>query len=174
MLRMLEKYLADNTILRLLDDRRIWDSLVINRRKPYTYRMFTQLGENRVCLHRFETCNEEEAFFHPHPWPGAFKILKGSYKMKIGHSKDRVSEPEDVADFILTAGSSYEIVNPLTWHSVVPLETTYTIMINGPAWENAHEQVRTTKGKDLGEMAYDELVEQIRFFRYNLGIEKDK
>jgi len=54
-----------------------WGSLVINRRKPHTYRVFRQFGEYRVCLHRFESCSEEEAFPHPHPWPGAFLLLKG-------------------------------------------------------------------------------------------------
>jgi len=43
-----------------------WDSLIINRRKPYTYRLFTQIDQDRICLHKFDTCLSEEAFFHPH------------------------------------------------------------------------------------------------------------
>ena len=60
----------------LMEDRTNWKSLVINRRKPFTYRAFYQLGDIRICLHRFEECDEHEAFYHPHPWPGALKCLK--------------------------------------------------------------------------------------------------
>jgi hypothetical protein len=86
--------------------------------------------------------------------------------MRIGHSPDRVSSPVAVADFIVTKGSSYEITSPLTWHSVTPLETTYTIMLNGPTWapEVAHKDVRTTKGKDLDKMPEDKLLDHLKIF----------
>lgn len=93
-------------------------------------------------------------------------ILKGSYRMRLGRSPDRESPPMPVADLILTAGSAYEITDPLTWHSVTPLETTYTIMLNGPTWtpEVAHKDVRTTKGKDLDKMPEDELLAHLKIF----------
>lgn len=165
-LDLLNQYLEDDTIFNLLQDRSKWDSLIVNRRKPHTYRVFTYVGENRICLHRFDVCDLHESFDHPHPWPGAFMILKGSYRMRIGHSPDRVSPPVPVADFILTEGSAYEIISPLTWHSVTPLETTYTIMLNGPTWgpDIAHKDVKTTKGKDLDKMPEDELLAHLKIF----------
>lgn len=144
-----------------------WSSLIINRRKPYTYRIFRQFGDLRLCLHKFDICDEHEAFRHPHPWPGAFRVLDGEYKMGLWLSKDRFdNEPTKVAETILRTGSSYEITNPLTWHSVVPLHETYTIMINSTPWnsETAHTSVRTTKGKDLDSLSETELKEQLKKF----------
>lgn len=128
-----------------------WEGLLINKRKPHTYRLFTQVGENRVCLHRFDACSESESLKHPHPWPGAFLVLNGSYRMWTGRSQDRVSPPADGPEFLLTPGSAYQITNPLDWHSVVPLEETWTVMINGPRWddESRHEKAPTTGGKGL-------------------------
>ncbi len=168
-LQMVVKLLPD-----LLDKREAWDSLIVNRRKPYTYRVFTNLvGYTnlshglRVCLHKFDTCHDHESFAHPHPWSGAFLLLQGKYKMTIGRSKDRTSPPDDVMTMILTPGSMYEITNPLTWHSVIPLETTYTIMVNGEPWsaDFAHKDVRTTKGKDLDKMPEDELIAHLAHFQ---------
>jgi hypothetical protein len=136
-----------------------WESLVINRRKPFTYRAHTQVDDLRVCLHRFEVCDEQEAFLHPHPWPGAFIILKGRYLMTVGKSPDRFTPPVEVAKFELSPGTKYTITDPLTWHSVTPLEECLTVMINGAPWaaDVAHTEVRTTKGKDLQAMTPDEL-----------------
>ncbi len=144
----------------LLNDKANWDSLIINRRKPHTYRVFTILPNGlRLCLHKFDPCCMDEAFLHPHPWPGAFILLEGSYRMKVGYSKSRTELPADVLEVILTKGCKYEIINPLTWHSVTPLEPVYTIMVNGEPWDEntAHVDVRTTKGKDLNKMPEGEL-----------------
>ena len=113
---------------KLLADSNNWDSLIVN---PWTFRVYSKLSNGmRVCLHRFEICHTHEAFPHPHPWPGAFLVLEGSYKMEIGHSLDRESPMLDVMTTVMGRWSAYEIVNPLTWCAVIPLETTYTIMVN--------------------------------------------
>jgi len=152
----------------LLSKTEKWESLVINRRKPYTYRVFTQLENGlRICLHKFESCDIHEAFSHPHPWPGAFIILKGSYLMKIGYSLDRTSPMLDVMSTKLNKWCEYEMTTPLSWHSVIPLETTYTVMVNGTPWDPdiAHSNVRTTKGKDLEKMPEKELKEHLNMFK---------
>lgn len=148
-------------------DGKDWDSLLINRRKPYTYRMFTSLPVGRLCLHKFDPCGDNEAFYHPHPWPGAFVILKGAYKMTVGLSPDRTSKPETVMESILHAGSFYQIDNPMTWHKIQPLTTTYTMMLNGMPWDAdyAHTEVRTTKGKDLGALDDTTKLKHLRHFR---------
>lgn len=155
---------------KLLRDEKIWDSLIINRRKPHTYRIFTQLGKYRVALHRFNPCDEHEAFIHPHPWAAAFYVLDGCYNMQLAYSKDRFSKPENVAKIKLDNRSAYEITNPLTWHSVIPITCTYTVMLNDEPWspEIAHTEVRTTKGKDLEKMEEIDLSHSLEYFEYLL------
>lgn len=170
MLEILNQVLKD--LPTYMQDVGNWDSLVINRRKPYTYRAFYKIGELRICLHRFEVCDEHEAFPHPHPWPAAFKILKGSYKMGLARSENRESPPLPVATTIMTAGSSYEIVDPMTWHTIQPIQECYTVMVNGLPWDKevTHKEVRTTKGKDLQSMSAQELADHFAVFNGLLGI----
>ncbi len=156
----------------LLNKPEVWDSLIVNRRKPHTYRVFTQLGDVRVCLHKFNACDRHEAFQHPHPWPGAFMVLHGAYRMWLGRSPDREAGPETVAETYLTEFSAYQIIDPLTWHSVIPETDTFTIMINGPAWDRdtvAHTKVRTTAGKDLDKMPEFELLNHLDNFKVLVG-----
>lgn len=166
MLDKLLNLITDGKIKTLLYDRGNWASLIVNKRKPYTYRVFTRFDDFRICLHKFDVCDTHESFFHPHPWPGAFVILEGKYKMKVGRSSDRTRPPKDVMTVILGKKSSYEIVEPLTWHSVIPLETSYSIMLNGLPWHKdiAHEKVVTTKGKDLDKMPETELFAHLQKF----------
>jgi len=154
----------------LIKDQSRWQSLVVNKRKPHTYRAFTYDGDNRICLHRFEPCSKNEVFAHPHPWPGAFLVLHGRYRHKVGYSPDLESSPTWHLDSILTPGSMYEIVDPQTWHFVQPLETCYSIMVNGPEWADGekHAKCVTTKGKDLKEMDEEELRNHLFWFHYLL------
>ena len=153
-----------------------WDSLLINRRKPHTYRVFTELENgSRICLHKFNVCDEHEAFEHPHPWPAAFVIMDGRYLMKFGQSLDRTSKPNHMENIIFSKFSCYEITNPLTWHAVIPLSDTYTIMINDKPWDadTAHTEVRTTKGKDLDKMPEHELRAFLGRFQIYLQLWKE-
>jgi len=156
----------------LLQDPNNFDSLIVNRRKPHTYRVFTHFNGYRICLHKFDVCDRHEAFLHPHPWPGAFAILLGSYEMEVGYSVSRTEKPNHVLKVVLLEGSRYEITSPLTWHSVTPLEPTYTVMVNGEPWdaETAHTDVRTTKGKDLDRMEPDKLLHHLKSFRLLLPL----
>jgi hypothetical protein len=156
----------------MLDDPPAWDSLIVNRRKPTTYRVFRFLADGvRVSLHKFDPCDRREAYPHPHPWPGAFALLEGSYRMWVGFTPDLESrEPITVTETVLTAGSRYEIVEPRTWHSVTPLEECWTVMVNGLPWrEQAHARAPTTTGKDLDKMPPDELAAHLAKFKSLLG-----
>ena len=152
----------------LLDDASGWDSLIVNRRKPSTYRVFRYLDNGlRVSLHKFDPCATHEAYPHPHPWPGAFTVLEGSYRMWVGFTPDLESrEPITVTETILTAGSRYEITEPRTWHSVTPLEECWTVMVNGLPWkEQANVRAPTMTGKDLGKMPPAELAAHLAKFK---------
>lgn len=171
MLEKLEK--AIHLLPSMLSKTEIWKSLVINRRKPTTYRVFTQLEDStRVCLHRFLPCDTHEAFYHPHPWPGAFLVLRGAYQMRLGYATGGTTDlkPVDVSQMLLTTGSRYEIVDPDVWHSVAPVCETYTIMVNDAPWDADHvsEGVRTTANKDLGVLPEHELVHALNMFSYLL------
>jgi len=79
-----------------IDDVDKWDSLIVNRREPHTYRAFMYVGEDRICLHRFASCNGSDVFRHPHPWPSRIWVLDGIYRMWMGSSPSLAEEPQDV------------------------------------------------------------------------------
>jgi len=83
-------------------------------------------------------------------------VLRGRYIHSVGVSPDLVSQPELVYQQEVGPYSPYSITDPKIWHSVQPLQTTYTIMVNGAPFENPHVSVRTTKGKDLKTMSNKE------------------
>lgn len=183
-----------NTILYLLPSMVLdvdrWSSLIVNRRKPHTYRVWTMEGDLRICLHRFELCEPEEAFAHPHPWPAAFKVLEGHYRQKLWMSSSRTADKarRPAVDMIAGPGYEYSIENPLTWHNVQPIvlpdhvphkavgiypPSAFSVMVNGKPWpkEGAHEQAPTTAGKDLDRMTQGELENHLGVFGELLGVE---
>jgi len=146
-----------------------WDSLVIDRRKPHTFRIFRRFDDVfRACLHTFHACEEKDAFAHPHPWPGAFLLLSGEYNHTVGFSLDLESPPTFIYKEVIRPFSTYEITHKQLWHKVQPTMTTHTIMINGLEWEG-HKDTRTTKGKDLKSLSRDELGKQCREFQLLIG-----
>lgn len=155
MIEILEKALPQ--ILKDVQSIDGWDSLIVNKRKPWTYRVFRQYGDLRVCLHAFDPCESDECFAHPHPWPGAFLMLKGAYTHNVGFSVDLQADPVFCFREIVRPYTMYEILDRRTWHSVQPLERTYTVMVNGSPWPEPHAKVRTTKNKDLDKMEPDDL-----------------
>ncbi len=150
----------------LLTKPEVWSSLIVNRRKPHTYRVFTKIDDLRICLHKFKPCDRHEAFLHPHPWDGGFLILDGAYRMLTGKSPDREKDPVPGPEFFMTKFSGYQITDPLDFHAIIPVGETYTIMVNGPEWPDEKKHIRavTTKGKDLDTMPHDELVAHLQKF----------
>ena len=140
----------------------LWESIVINKRKPHTYRAFIHHEDSRICLHRFEPCEPEDSFAHPHPWPSSMLILSGQYEMAVGHTSDLDSrDPKDVIDLTLGAGSIYKMDDRHTWHQVIPRSRCYSLMVNGPRWENAHRFAPSTSGKGLESMTAEELANHL-------------
>lgn len=159
----------------LFSDLSKWQSLVINRRRPVTHRAFIILDNGlRVCLHKFDPCAKEDAFFHPHPWPSAMIILDGCYKMWVGASSNLLTtldrDSDSVVELLLEPGSRYSMTNPLGWHAVQPLTTCYSIMVNDVPWtqEEVHLHAPTTKGKDLDRMDEFQLRNHLSMFRWFL------
>jgi hypothetical protein len=152
-----------------------WDSLVINRRQPITYRLFTRMDDLRICLHKFKPCDRHESFYHPHPWPAAFVVLSGGYYMRTGRYKDFNSDENDSnVSVYLRSGSGYEMTDPLLGHSITPVTDTYTIMINGPEYEKQHIGCRRTKGKDLEKLSDRDKEDALLVFNALIGLYKTR
>lgn len=139
-----------------------WESLIINKRKPHTYRASTMLPDgNRVCLHRFDVCEVHESFVHPHRWPAEFFVLQGKYLEQIWYTQQKplVDHPymKPVSESICVPGSWHKIENAWTWHRITPLTThVWTVMINGRPFDNPLDDV-LTMDKDLDRMTIQEL-----------------
>lgn len=144
-----------------------WKSVIINKRKPHTYRVWTMLPDgNRVCLHRFDKCDETESFAHPHGWPAEFLVLEGRYLEQVWYTQRKPIEfhpyVTPVVESIYTAGSWHRIDNSWTWHKITPLtDQVWTIMINEKPYSNPLDSVKTTAGKDLLQMTPIELEDHL-------------
>lgn len=139
---------------------KFFDSLVIDKAKPLTYRLTVKMNyygqEYTINLHKFLPCSPDETFPHPHAYPIYTKILKGSYDCHFTY-KDLASTESAVT---LICGpkelSEYSMDKPDEWHKVVPKEETYTIMIRGKNFTNPSPECKTVSGKDLQEIEPNE------------------
>jgi hypothetical protein len=119
----------------LLAKPEIWKSLLIDYRNPIVERLYCDWDDVRVSLHRIQPCTEEEAFFHPHPWPSAILIVDGGYEMRVGYGAG-IEAPANAMTLLLAPGSRYAMEDRDGWHAVRPLESpSYSIMINGKKWD---------------------------------------
>lgn len=142
-------------------DLNLIQSLKIDKREPNTMRYFFFLGEERICLHHFTKAADENCFPHGHSWLSQVVVMEGTYLhyMKDGVPLD-VDATEDFKDgkitpTLLTAGASYSITSPHTWHKVVPKTDCYTLMINSKMWDEYNAHCKFTKGKELVEVPDD-------------------
>jgi len=106
-----------------------WHSLDVDYTPPRVERIWIPFENHRINLHRIWPC--DKALYHPHPWPSAIYVLTGKYEMAVG-TKD-----VEASRVVLTAGSSYEMINPEGWHYVRPLdEPSLSVMLTGKPFEN--------------------------------------
>jgi len=94
--------------------------------------------------------------------------MDGAYKMTVKQATAREDNlPIPVINLVLGKWSGYEILGPWTFHSVVPLTVTHTVMLNGQPFapDVAHTAVRRTGGKDLDKMPEDELLAHLALFQ---------
>jgi len=115
----------------LADPATPWKSLNVTYEDPHVERVWIQLGEYRLMLHRIHPC--DRPLKHPHPWPSAIRVLSGQYMMGVGRFGQ--NGEAEVATLILTAGSRYEMNHPHGWHYVKPLGTpSLSVMLTGKPW----------------------------------------
>jgi hypothetical protein len=149
MLSILERIEKD-VLPGLLADPTLWMSVFVDYHPPFVERLWTAVSVDdlpyRIYLHRILPAELSTCLFHPHPWPSAMRILSGQYKMITGYGPGNVAPPasEPVS---MTAGSSYEMVDPDDWHAVSPQGApAYSLMVTGEPW--GRESPKSTKSLD--------------------------
>ena len=164
---MLDKLREAEDYLRKNFDSITWGSLFIDYEKPHVYRLWTQWGENRIYLHKIMPCEAEDAFWHPHPWASAVKIISGSYEMGVGLYHTTTFKMS--AKLILGPNTTYEMTEQDGYHYVRPLEPVYSIMVTGPKWyEHKDQKVELRK---LSELEYNVLVNFFKhYYRYGITL----
>lgn len=130
MLSELERILTDGTIESVFRKPHTdWNSVDVTYEDPHVERLWLPLGENRLNLHCIHPC--KKPLIHPHPWPSAVKILTGKYLMGVG----TMGSNDPTATMVLREGSSYEMLDPIGWHYVQPLDgCSFSVMLTGRPW----------------------------------------
>lgn len=149
----------------LLDDPATpWKTLDVTYEQPRVERVWIQVREYRVNLHRIHPCTR--ALQHPHPWPSAVVIYSGVYQMGVGKYGQNASD--EVATMHLAEGSAYEMTHRHGWHYVMPLEKpSMSIMLTGTPWpaDGLISHPGKKQNEPLGHQAKHEILE---FFRERL------
>lgn len=156
----------EKNLPQMLTDGLEWNSLYVDYHKPFVERLWRQIGDARICLHRIYACERNEAFFHPHPWPSAMKIIEGQYEMGCGSGAPHGTKPAITSTFILPVGSYYDMTTDSDWHYVRPLtRVSYSIMVMGAPF-SVKEGVEKKKHHlmPLEENVADEILGQFRRF----------
>lgn len=129
--------------------------------EPRVERVWFQLDDLRLNLHRIHPC--EKAFYHPHPWPSAVLILSGRYRMTVGEGSPDGPTPPIAATLDLQAGSGYEMLSPTGWHSVQPIGApSLSLMLSGRPWSvQPTHKPDTSKNRPLTYEARESLLDDI-------------
>ncbi len=126
-------YAAEAAMPSLLADESAWTGLYADSERPALTRLWRQWGEYRVCQHKFEPCDPDAAFLHPHPWRFAARTF-GRYGMRVGAGNDPRVVPPVVLDMIMEPGSCYAMEHATGFHGIFPVDPgpLYSLMVAGP------------------------------------------
>jgi hypothetical protein len=116
----------------LLRQRALWRSLDVDFNQPRVERVWAQVNDLRVSLHRIHPC--DDPLFHGHPWPCAVRVSTGSYEMAVGYGPPGDPPPE-AATILIGPGSVYEMADMDSWHYVTPIGSpSLSLMVSGRPW----------------------------------------
>lgn len=152
----------------LVRDRERWKSLYVDYETPFVHRLWLQLGEYRVYLHKIEPIEsslvsepEKNALFHTHNWKSIVQVISGRYEMGVGYGPGIIFPPVEET-VIVSENTIYSMTDPDDWHYVLPLEgPVYTLMIAGPKWDR---ETPTIPQKALGPLNEWQKSELFQFF----------
>jgi hypothetical protein len=134
---------VEENIESLINDHAAWRTKRVDYTPPVVDRVYRDLdldGVNyRIYLHRIHPC--DEAFYHPHPWPSAVRVIgakSSSYEMAVGFGPSDGPPPPHAARLIVKHGMQYEMTHTDGWHYVrVTGEPSISLMVSGPVWDNS-------------------------------------
>jgi hypothetical protein len=125
-------------LIELLMDNQ-WNGMEIRHERPHIDRIWTTLDQGyRICFHKMHTIGPNTPYYHPHPWEFQTFIIKGQYYTNVGTNittddRKKLIQPTVSLRLKLTAGSWYHMDNPLTWHTVEPIdEYVYSVILTKP------------------------------------------
>jgi hypothetical protein len=161
---------VENALLPMLENRSAWSSLNINYHRPFVERLWLPMKVDdqsvRVNLHLIQPCNPQDVLFHPHPWPAAMRILRGTYEMGVGVGK--YGAPDVSMRIVGQRGTAYEMTDPNAWHYVRPLDMSnvLSLMVTGTPWpeEIVQSNPSPPKGR-LGELREDRVTHILNLFK---------
>lgn len=142
----------------ITDPARVWHTLDVLYERPRVERVWTQLGEERLLLHRIYPCLKP--YYHSHPWPSAVLLLKGTQGMAVGYGPPDEEGPPITANFHITPGTVYEMLDPYGWHAVNPLDgPSLSLMLTGKPWSpTAPKDGRGAVNRPLSDQVRDEIL----------------
>ena len=130
-------------ILKLIKKPEVWKSLDVNYFPPRVERLYTKYYMYRIYLHVIHKTNEN-CLYHKHRWAAAFKQISGAYEMGITYSPEEISSEEahkmpDLAKFVISEGSYYEMTQTDCMHYVKPITNlSCSIMLTKDLYPEAH------------------------------------
>jgi hypothetical protein len=149
--RLLRKVEADFLPLWVREPH-LWKSVLIDYEPPFVERLWRQIDQDhRLFLHRVSPPkSEEKPLWHPHPWPSIIKVMPGSeYQQEIGSDSERLGLCRVAMTQVVKGEMVYEMLSEHSWHSVRPLNESWSIMIVGKPFTNPSPgYVRPTKPLD--------------------------
>jgi hypothetical protein len=125
-----------------------WNSVYVDYEPPFVERLWLQLDdEHRLFLHHIAPCREQQALWHPHPWPSIVKVMQGSgYEHGVGYDGTGEGKAPVAMTQVVHGSMTYEMLSPHVWHYVRPLWPSWSIMIIGKPFESPSPgYVRPTK-----------------------------
>lgn len=156
-----------------------WRSKCIDYTPPVVHRIYRDIVIDdvgyRIYLHRIFSC--KRAFFHPHPWPSAVRVIgasagtRSTYEMGVGFSSnERHDPPPHAAVMFVSDGFKYVMDHPDAWHYVKILGApSVSLMVSGPVWDRPGGAPRTEK-YDFRPLTEEERFEIVSPVLFHYGI----
>lgn len=149
-----------NTLPTLLHTPEAWQTLDVDYEPPRVERLWAQLGDNRLYLHRIHPCERGQALYHPHPWPSAVHLVEGTYEMAVGYGSGD-EHPPHATTMVLAAGTKYEMLDQDGWHDVRPLGgTCLSVMLAGKPFVGGTRRGQKPKLNPLSEAVKFDLLQR--------------
>ena len=162
----------EEDILNLMHQPEVWKTLDVDYFPPRVERLYTTFKGYRIFLHVIHK-TLERCLYHKHRWMAAFKQINGSYEMGITYSPNEITSDEahnmpDLAKFIITKGSYYEMTQTDCMHYVRPIsDLSCSIMITKDLYPEAVFR-KETLDKKLNELSEERKLQILQAFLINM------